>query len=75
MSGAPICSVKDRIRTRNIFLTIGIHALANFLMPIFAIRPEHELLVAMGWFVPETVVVILWPMLPFNLAGAIGRHR
>lgn len=35
-------------------------------MPIFAIQPEHELLVALGWLVPALVVVVLWPKLPFS---------
>ena len=31
--------------------------------------------VAMGWLVPATVVLRLWPPLPFNYTGHIGRYR
>lgn len=51
------------IRTQNIFLAIGIHALANFPLPILAVHEQHALAFQFTWLIPAAVVVLLWPKL------------
>lgn len=51
------------IRTRNIFLAIGLHALANFPLPLLAVHDQQPLLFQFTWLVPAAVVVLLWPKL------------
>lgn len=53
------------IRTRNIFFTIGLHAMMNFPAPVFAAHTEYEMLFQLGWVVPALLIVIAWPRLPF----------
>lgn len=54
------------LRTQNIFLAIGFHALANFSIPVFAVAETIALPVDLSivWAIPAALVVIFWPNLP-----------
>ena len=63
------------LRTQNIFLAIGFHALANFSIPIFAVAETIPLPVDLSivWAIPAAVIVIAWPKLPFNTSTSPGK--
>lgn len=50
----------------NLFLAIGIHALANYPAPVLAVHDHHEFLFQLGWLVPAAVLVIVWRKVPYT---------
>lgn len=62
------------LRTQNIFLAIGLHALANFSVPIFAVAETITLPVDLSivWAIPAALIVIAWPNLPFGNPDSTG---
>jgi hypothetical protein len=56
------------LRTQNIFLAIGFHALANFSIPVFAVAETLALPIDLSivWAIPAALIVIAWPNLPFS---------
>ena len=63
------------LRTQNIFLAIGFHALANFSIPLFAVAETLALPVDLSivWAIPAALIVIAWPNLPFSTPAAPGQ--
>ncbi|WP_276259624.1 CPBP family intramembrane glutamic endopeptidase [Haloglomus litoreum] len=61
------------VRTENVVLAIGLHALANFPAPVFAVfeRAPFGLDWSLVWLVPAAILVLAWP----RLRGAGRRPR
>ena len=49
------------LRTRNLFLAIGFHVLANFSMPLFTIVETVSYPIDLVWLLAGVVVVLAWP--------------
>jgi len=54
------------VRTRNIFLAMGFHGLANFPVPLFAVVETTPVDFSLVWAIPGTIIVLAWPRLPFG---------
>lgn len=63
------------LRTRNLFLAIGFHALANFSIPLFAVAETVPLPVDLSilWVIPGVLVVLAWPKLQLGTRSQAGQ--
>lgn len=63
------------IRTQNLFLAIGFHALANFSVPLFAVAEAVALPVDLSvvWVIPGVLVVLAWPKLGLDTRSRAGQ--
>lgn len=52
------------IRTRNIFLAMGVHGLANFPVPLFDVVETTPVDFSLAWAIPAAIIVLAWPRLP-----------
>lgn len=52
------------LRTRNLFLAIGFHALANFSVPLFNVVETVSYPIDLVWLLAGVVVVLAWPWRP-----------
>jgi membrane protease YdiL (CAAX protease family) len=52
------------LRTQNIFFTMGVHALANFPIPAFAVFEAHALAFQLVWIAVAAGVVVFWHRIP-----------
>lgn len=56
------------LRTQNIFLAMGFHALANFSVPLLSIVETGPFTGywEFAWLIPGLIIVLLWPRLPMR---------
>jgi membrane protease YdiL (CAAX protease family) len=65
------------LRTENIFLAMGFHALANFSVPLLSIVESGPFAGywEFVWLIPELIIVLLWPRLPISDGVPINRRK
>lgn len=54
------------IRTRNVFIAMGVHGLANFPVPILSVVETTPYDFSLVWAIPAAIIVVTWPILPLG---------